>query len=137
MSKEYTLRRTVDVGRSVRVAIDNGTFNDNFLIKSWVIFPSNGQTTVWAVLDTSGIHPTSSALQVSNNQTFGWAQCSEETFGTKGILDPNHIIVQDFYIHNLSGTNEIQVLIQIERVHTSDAEAALYMLKERAQGPLE
>ena len=136
MRSTYTIRRSIRAGGTERVAIDNGTFNDNFLVKRWYMFPTNGQTAVWAVLNTSGVHPlaTAAGFSVDNSQEFGWATWHEDR---EGILDPQHIIVQDFYIHNLSATHEIQVLIEIERVHTSDAEAALYMIKERSQADLE
>ena len=98
------------------------------------MFPSNGVTGVWAVLNTHGLYPGANGFSVSDNREFGWATSTNDY---EGLLDPQHIIVQDFYIHNLSGSNEIEVIIEIERVRTSDAEAALYMIKERSQGALE
>ena len=131
MRSTYTIRRRVEKGSIERVAIDNGTFNDNFLVKRWWMFASNGVADCWAVLSTED-KPLN--FQVSDNRQFGWATFKSDR---QGLLDPDHIIVQDFYIHNITGSYDIEVIIELERVKTSDAAAALYMIKERAQGPLE
>jgi len=139
MRSQYTLRRSIRAGDTERVSIDNGTFNDNFLVRRWFMFPNDGVTRCLAVLNTDGTHPGPTGLSVDNNREFGWAifDSSASSGNTEALLDPDHIIVQDFYIHNLSSAVEIEVIIHIERVRTSDAEAALYMIKERSQGPLE
>ena len=131
MRSRYTIRRTIRAGGIERVAVDNGTFNDNFLVKRWYMFPSNGVADSWAVLSTED-KPLN--LQVSDNRQFGWATFKSDR---EGLLDPDHIIVQDFFIHNITGSYDIEVIIELERVKNSDAEAALYMIKERGQGPLE
>ncbi|HIA04082.1 MAG TPA: hypothetical protein EYN66_19655 [Myxococcales bacterium] len=132
----YTIRQKVPSQESVRCSVDNGNLNLNYRIKRVIAFPTTTSGLVFACLSTDSVSPGILGMDVTNNRQFGWIVYDPDGSDVN-YLDPDHVIVQDFWIHNLANTVDLNFVIEMDTWKTSDGEAALYMLKERAQGPLE
>jgi len=133
----YTVRRKAAPGESVRCSVDNGDLNLNYRIRRVTAFPTTTSGLVFLLLSTNSRAPAVGAgLDVTDNRQFGWIVYDPDGSDVN-YLDPDHVIVQDFWIHNISATVELNLVIEMDSWKSTDGEAALYMLKERAQGPLE
>lgn len=129
----HTIRRLVNNGTVARVSLENGSFTNNFQILSVQAFFPVGNADATVILSTNDV--LASGALVTDNRQFGWIKLNADGSNTK-YIDPGHIIVDDYFIHNLAA-NPINVVVEMLSLTTTDAEAALYMIKERAQGASE
>jgi len=132
MRRTRTIRRSLAANESQRISLDNNNFNLNFKVTEFKVFATNPATACMVVLSTDETAPTAS---VTDNRQFGWgfSVADQQDQWDDQPLDPNHIIVQDMWLHELRG-GACEVILIIELFETTDDEAALYMLKENAQG---
>lgn len=143
MAKSVRTIRGVTAGASsTLVSLDNMNVTKNFRIKRWYCWTTNGGASGGNAASLSTLRVSGAAGgTVSDNQIFGWGftgvSFTDGFWCSPQLLDPNHIIVEDMFVNNLSGSNEISWMIELEVFPTSEDEAIIYMLKERAQGTLE
>jgi hypothetical protein len=75
-------------------------------------------------------------MDASDNRQIGWAR--ETTTATtrlqsRAIIDPDHVVVQDLWISNLSTNGPANYLIILEARELNDNESVLQLIKERSQ----
>jgi hypothetical protein len=159
VGRRLTYKGTIDGGSQltdfVRINLDNGDFEKNFRVVFFEVYgntkgnPSGFYSSaiqpdnvfVTLALDSDGL----GFQQLDDNRQFAWwaghGQSTVSNFTT--IVDPNHVIIQDMYIGAYAVDNadgsinptpvELQYVIHLEEIKTTENEAVLHLIKEVQQ----
>lgn len=134
MSREYTLRGTMAATEQTRaLVVDDGRYTHGFIIEEmrvWAAGPSvvagfNCQ----AVLSLYEVPP--ATMNAEESGTFAWGAWIEST--TNGIdqffiIDDEHVVNQDMFIHNVGGT-AMNYLIRMRPLTMSPEQGVLQLVK--------
>jgi hypothetical protein len=134
--KVHTLRGRVDLNTTKRLILNDGRLTHGMVVKEfyvWTISQASGDD-VDCILSLSGT--VTAEMDASDNRQIGWAR--ETTTATtrqqsRAIIDPDHIVVQDLWISNLSTNGPANYLIILEAKELNDNESVLQLIKERSQ----
>lgn len=135
--KLRTLRGQVNAGEIKQLIQADGNLNVGFKVLEFFVWPQ--QSTIssqWhAVLGLDGDTPATLMLGGDNRQ-IGWAGNGNEfyLFDGKGVLDPDHLVMEDLYLTNTSTPNiPLNYLIMIQPMRVSDDTAVMSLIKSRSQ----
>ena len=139
MRRTHTLRGRVSQESTKRLILNDGRLNHGMVVKEfyvWTISQASGDD-VDCILSLSGI--VSNEMDAGDNRQIGWAR--ETTTGTtrqqsRSIIDPDHVVVQDLWISNLSTNGPANYLVILEAKELSNNETVLQLIKERSQDDL-
>jgi hypothetical protein len=134
--KVHTLRGRVDLNTTKRLILNDGRLTHGMVVKEfyvWTISQASGDD-VDCILSLSGT--VTAEMDASDNRQIGWAR--ETTTATtrlqsRAIIDPDHVVVQDLWISNLSTNGPANYLIILEARELNDNESVLQLIKERSQ----
>jgi len=131
-----TLRGVVAPGQAVRLIMDDGRYQHGYKVKSLVVWAPlmsrPGASEGFAVLSYVDVAPTSA--NAANAAQFGWANWSIGSQGATSdfaVLDPDHVIQQDAYIHSVGAS--LSYLIEIEPIDMTPPQAVLQLVKAQSQ----
>jgi len=136
--KRHTLRGRVDPNTTKRLILNDGRLTHGMIVKEfyvWTISLASGDD-VDCILSLSG--DVTAEMDASINTQIGWARetttAGSRTLGSS-IIDPDHIVVQDLWISNLTTVagSEANYLVILESKELTDNESVLQLIKERAQ----
>lgn len=138
MSREYTMRGTMLATEVTRtLVVDDGRYTHGFVIEELRIWPSAltlpagfNANAVLSFLETPP--PT---MNAENTGTIAWSAFIEST--TNGIdqfwiIDPDHVVNQDLFIHNLGGT-AMNYLIRMRPLVMTPDQGVLQLVKSQNQ----
>ena len=134
MRESYTFRGTMVPTEPTRsLVVDDGRFTHGFVIESIHIWGAGSSlpspATSNAVLSLYETPPsTMNALEAG---TIGWAVWSVDTtnnFQYWSVLDPDHVINQDLFLHNISAT-AFNYLITMKPIVMSPEQGVLQLVK--------
>lgn len=138
MTREYTMRGTMaatEVSRTL--VVDDGRYTHGFVIEEMRIWPSGvslptgfNSNAVLSFLETPP-----ATINCEETGTIAWAAWIEST--TNGIdqfwiLDPDHVVNQDLFIHNVGGT-AMNYLIRMRPIIMSPDQGVLQLVKAQNQ----
>lgn len=134
--KVHTLRGRVELNSTKRLILNDGRLNHGLVVKEfyvWTISQASGDD-VDCILSLSGT--VTAEMDASDNRQIGWAR--ETTTATtrlqsRAIIDPDHVVVQDLWISNLSTNGPANYLVILEAKELNDNESVLQLIKERSQ----
>jgi hypothetical protein len=123
-----------------RLIVDDGNPNDGWRITRFVVAGDSVNNDEVAA-KVAFKRTNTGFWRWDNNLEIAWAasrQTAQATWGGfDGAIDPSAVIVRDCWIRGASANgNDINFLIEIERVSLSDDQAILALIQERAQDDL-
>ena len=132
--REYTMRGTMSATEITRaLVVDDGRFTNGFIIEEMRIW-SAGPTlpagfSSNACLSLYEVPP--ATMNAEESGTIAWAAWMEDT--TTGvdqffIIDPEHVVNQDLFLHNLGGTG-MNYLIRMRPITMTEPEGVLQLVK--------
>lgn len=134
MSREYTLRGTMPATEQTRtLVVDDGRYTDGFIIEEMRIWAAGPGFVAGfncsAVLSLYEVPPPT--INAEESGTFAWAAWVEST--TNGIdqffiIDDEHVVNQDMFIHNLGATS-MNYLIRMRPIKMSPEQGVLQLVK--------
>ena len=131
----HTLRGKLAANEMRRLILDDGMFTEGHKIESFE---------VWAISQTSGDDPAAilalsdkigTEFDAGDSRQIGWAMqttTSATRLMTFNTIDPDHVILRDLYIRNISA-DPTNFLITIVPIRISEDEAVLQLIKESSQ----
>lgn len=135
MRESYTFRGTMAPTEATRsLVVDDGRFTHGFIIESLHIWAAGSslpglagaQNALLSLYETPPT--TMNALEAG---TIAWAVWNVDTtnqFNYWSILDPDHVINQDLFLHNMSGT-AFNYLITMKPIVMSPEQGVLQLVK--------
>lgn len=134
MSRIYTMRGTMGPTETTRsLVVDDGRYTHGYVIQSVQVWPSAitlpAGFNVNAVLSVYEDAPLS--MNAEETGTFAWAAYIEDTTTggrTTVVLDPQHVVNQDMFIHNLGGT-AMNYMITMLPITMSPEQGVLQLVK--------
>ena len=140
MRSKRVIRGRLADNENRRLIVDDGNFNDGWRITRFVVAGDSVNSDEVAA-KISFQQSTTGFWRWDNNLEIAWAasrQTAQATWGGfDGAIDPSAVIVADCWIRGASANgNDINFLIEIERVSLSDDQAILALIQERAQDDL-
>ena len=131
--KIHTLRGRCEANTKKRLVLDDGRFNHAMVVKEFRVWSKDTLEDPIAVL---GINQESigTEFDASNGSQIAWARQVNGSALAEGwsIIDPDHVIVRDLFISNLS-VHDANYLVILEAKTISDDEAILQLIKEGQQ----
>ena len=131
--KTHTLRGRVDANTKKRLILDDGRFNHAMVVKEFYVFPKNEIEDPRCVLalaeDNIGTE-----FDASNSNQIAWGAVAQSSSNADwlGLIDPDHVVVRDLFISNLTSL-DANYLVILESKTISDDEAILQLIKEEQQ----
>jgi hypothetical protein len=131
----HTLRGQLEANELRRLILDDGMFTEGHKIESFE---------VWAISIASGDDPAAilalsdkigTEFDAGDSRQIGWAM--QTTSATSRImsfntLDPDHVILRDLYIRNISA-HPANYLITVVPIKITEDQAVLQLIKESSQ----
>ena len=128
----------------VRVQLDNGKFNEGWIIHHWEVWPEDGAENPQqgSILTTQedffDRYEATNPLNPLGPGVIGWGYVNTNDAPFTWVR-PNHFISQDLYVANVHGgvPGDFQVcnfMIHLKRKKVNGAIALLGLIKERKQG---
>lgn len=115
------------------LVVDDGRFTHGYVIQSIQVWPAGAALptgfNVNAVLSVYETPPLT--MNAEETGTFAWAAFTEGTTGdvsATSILDPQHVINQDMFIHNIGGTS-MNYMITMMPITMSPEQGVLQLVK--------
>lgn len=132
--REYTMRGTMEASEVSRaLVVDDGRFTHGFVIQEMRIWAAGvnfgGRFNCSAVLSLYEEPPAS--INASESGTFAWAGWIESTTDSVDqfwIIDDEHVINQDMFIHNL-GATAMNYLIRMVPITMTPEQGVLQLVK--------
>lgn len=132
--KEYTLRGTMAATEPVRgLVVDDGRYQHGFIIEEMRIWAAGPGFTPGfncaAVLSLYDNPP--ATINAEESGSIAWAAWIESTTNSIDqffIIDPEHVVNQDLFIHNMGGT-EMNYLIRMRPIEMSPEQGVLQLVK--------
>ena len=138
MSREYTMRGTLKATEATRaLVVDDGRYTHGFVIEEFRVWPAG--PTLPTGFNSNGVlsflevpPPT---MNCEETGTISWAAWIEDT--TNGvsqfwILDPDHVVNQDLFVHNLGGT-AMNYLVKMRPLVMTPDQGVLQLVKSQNQ----
>lgn len=131
-----TLRGTIEAGTIKQLIQADGNLNIGFKVIKFYVWPQTSQNaSQWhCVLGLDGDVPPT--MDAGDNRQIGWIGEGTQLymFEGNGILDPNHLVMEDLYLSNTSApTITLNYLVFIQPMKVSDDEAVMSLIKSRSQ----
>ena len=136
--RTYTMRGTMPPTEQTRsLVVDDGRYTHGFVITSFRVWPA-GPTlpsgfNANAVLSFLDFPP--STMNAEETGTFAWASFMEGTTNdaaTFSLLDPQHVVNQDLFIHNM-GLTAMNYLITMSPIVMTPEQGVLQLIKAANQ----
>lgn len=130
----HTIRGVVAANQTKRLIMDDGIFTKGHKVTGiHIIGVNNGAIEGIGVLSYSSSSIT--AIDFDDSNQFGWAFWDGDT--TNGnrmhmVLDPDHAVLQDLFIHSVQGA--FNYIITIEPIALTEAQGVLQLVKHKRQG---
>lgn len=132
--REYTLRGTMPATEISRpLVVDDGRFTHGFIIEEMRIwgagpaFPAG-----YNCSSVLSLYPTPPAtVNAEESGTIAWAAWIESTTNSVTqffIIDPEHVVNQDLFIHNVGGTS-MNYLIRLTPITMTPEQGVLQLVK--------
>jgi len=94
--------------------------------------------------NNDGITADVNFMRADDNNQIAWAASAGSTdgglgFGEPGIIDPDHLIIEDMYVYARTAaatSTALNYLIVMEKYDITEWEGALTMARDRAQGDI-
>lgn len=138
MTREYTMRGTMGPTETTRsLVVDDGRYTHGFVIEEFRVWAAG--PTMPAGFNANGclsfLETPPATMNADQTGTLAWAAWMEDT--TNGvsqfwILDPDHVVNQDLYVHNLGGTS-MNYLIRMRPIVMSPNQGVLQLVKSQNQ----
>lgn len=140
MRTKRVLRGRLEDNEGRRLIVDDANFNDGWKVTNFVVAGDG--------INSSEV---SAKLALREVPTVGWdwgrsveiawassRQTVEAAWGGfPNAIDPNNVIVMDLWIYGTSSNgNDINYMIEIERVVLDDNQSVLALIQERSQDDL-
>ncbi len=151
----YTARGIVSeadttAGTPQLIPLFDGRFDTAYRVIKFNIWSSNysGSSGPDCVAKLSknddGITADVNFMRADDNNQIAWAASAGSTdgglgFGENGIIDPDHMIIEDLYVYGrtaAASSTALNYLIVMEKLDISSAQGALTMARDRAQGDI-
>jgi hypothetical protein len=130
----HTIRGRVGPGATKRLIMDDGMFTQGHKVTNLqIIGANNGTIESTAVLSYSdAIVP---QINFDDSNQFAWVFWDNDT--TNGsrqhlVLDPDHAVLQDLFIHAVGGGCDY--LLTIEPITLTEPQGVLQLIKHKRQG---
>lgn len=131
----HTLRGQLGGNELRQLILDDGMFTNGHKVTSFRVWAtsmasSDDPSCILALSDKIGTN-----MDAGDSRQIGWAtQTTTNTIRLQdfNIIDPDHVILRDLYIRNISA-DEANYLITIEPVRITEDEAVLQLIKESSQ----
>tara|TARA_Y100001937_G_C7120124_1_gene332166 strand:- start:783 stop:1193 length:411 start_codon:yes stop_codon:yes gene_type:complete len=130
--RSRSLRGTIGAGESLRLILDDGRYKNGYVIKSFQVWSPTFNNNGHAVLSYKKDAP-SAALADDGNQ-IAWAAYADGTVNTTSstaVIDPNHVVNQDLFVHGFNAS--LSFLVVIEPITMTDAQGLLQLVKASRQ----
>ena len=136
--REYTMRGTMLPTEQTRsLVVDDGRYTHGFVITGITVWPSAPSMPAGynanAVLSFLETKP--ATMNASESGTIGWASWMEGTtsdVSTSSVLDPQHVVNEDLFLHNMGGT-AMNYLITMRPIVMSPEQGVLQLIKAANQ----
>ena len=132
--REYTMRGTMPATELTRaLVVDDGRYTNGFIIEEMRIWSAAAALPAGfnanACLSLYDTPPPT--MNAEESGTIAWAAWIEDT--TTGIdqffiIDPEHVVNQDLFLHNLGGTS-MNYLIRMRPVVMTESQGVLQLVK--------
>ena len=131
--KTHTLRGRIPANEKKRLILDDGRFNHAMVVKEFYVWSINDIEDPSCVLALNDVS-IGTNMDASNNAQIAWARTVNAggLADMWGIIDPDHVVVRDLFISNLSAYDG-NYLVVLEAKSISDDEAILQLIKEGQQ----
>ena len=136
--RTHTLRGRVDASTTKRLVVDDGRFTNVMKVTDFYVWSealASGDDPECLLAKNLEIGP--GVADASNGNQIAWSgmRVSSTSVGPYSIVDPDHLIISDLYISNISAATANYMVVLQEDTITED-EAVLQLIKERAQDDL-
>lgn len=136
--RTYTMRGTMAPTEQTRsLVVDDGRYTHGFVITSFRVWPSS--PALPAGFNANGVlsflESAPTTMNAEETGTFGWASFIEGTtndVATFSLLDPQHVVNQDLFIHNMGGT-AMNYLITMSPIVMTPEQGVLQLIKAANQ----
>lgn len=115
-----------------RIIVDDGRFTYGFCVKEFYIWSPTFDSQVFGVLSYN--EDTITQADAGDGNQIAWANYNDSTTNAtnqQAIIDPDHIVIQDLYVHTIGAA--ASYLIVIEPVRLTEAEGVLQLVKASRQ----
>ena len=131
--KTHTLRGRIPANEKKRLILDDGRFNHAMVVKEFYVWSINDIEDPSCVLALNDVS-IGTNMDASNGAQIAWARTVNAggLADMWGIIDPDHVVVRDLFISNLSAYDG-NYLVVLEAKSISDDEAILQLIKEGQQ----
>jgi hypothetical protein len=134
----HTLRGRVDASTTKRLVVDDGRFTHVMKVVEFYVWSeglASGDDPECLLAKNLDIGP--GIADASNGNQIAWAgmRVSSTAVGPFSIVDPDHLVISDLYISNISAATANYLIVMKDDTITED-EAVLQLIKERAQDDL-
>ena len=132
--REYTMRGTMTATEITRpLVVDDGRFTNGFIIEEMRIWSAGPSLPAGfnsnACLSLYDTPP--ATMNAEESGTIAWAAWIEDTTSSIDqffIIDPEHVVNQDLFLHNLGGTG-MNYLIRMRPIVMTEPEGVLQLVK--------
>lgn len=119
-----------------QLVVDDGQLTQGYVVEEFHVWvDGTGIDGVYAVLGKEyDIRPAGDASDGRQIAWAGnaWGSGGTTTSGAFSVIDPDHVVLRDLYIRNVSNDN-CNYLIVLRQKNLSDDESILQLIKERSQ----
>jgi hypothetical protein len=132
MGRTRTLRGRVGPGETVQLIVDDGRYRNGYKIKAFFAWSPTFSNNGFAVLSYSDVPATSA--NAGDSRQIAWANYADGTTNitsTTAIIDPDHIVQQDLYVH--ANSAELSYLIVLETIELTESQGILQLVKADQQ----
>lgn len=140
MTKFYTLRGTFVPGTQKRLILDDGNFNNGFIVRKFVVAGDPRDSTDEAYATLMLDKDADKVWNWGDNRQIAWAAAHNRATNSVDtpfiLVDMDTVVVADMYIGGESNSPYINYYVQLERIELTDNQAVMTLIKERSQDDL-
>lgn len=134
-----TLRGTVSANSQKQLITADGNLTVGYTVRRFYAWPTVATVSSdWhAILSLD--YDATATMSAGDNRQIGWmweggATAGAYNFEAAGILDPDHIIIEDLHILNTSAPGiELNYLVILEERILTESQAVVSLIKTRSQ----
>jgi hypothetical protein len=130
----HSIRGRVPANGVKRLIMDDGLFTQGHKVTNiQIIGANNGSIEGIGVLSYSAA--TIGQINFDDSNQFGWVFWDADTTnGTRQqlVLDPDHAVLQDLFIHSVFGG--FDYMVTLEPIKMTEAQGVLQLVKHKRQG---
>lgn len=129
----HTLRGRVEANTKKRLILDDGRTTHGMIVKEFYIWAKDGIDDPRCVLALSEDN-IGTDMDASNSNQIAWSHVAQSAANSDrySIIDPDHIVIRDLFISNLTSVDS-NYLVILEAKNISEEEAILQLIKEGQQ----